>query len=202
MALVQGCLFLLLTFVSISSLWYCRRCRGVWHTLGRYTVPALASQPAVATIKPVHAIRSVTTQGDARTLPPKVKTFVDETVSLCQPDSVYICDGSESEYSSLLSQAQQDGLIKPLPKYENWYEYTWFIMVHNMFWPLNKHLKWCVNRWVIGFGISVIFCIDAIICHLDPCSQLYESICFRYSASDLACYLVHLSYILVDIVIM
>lgn len=43
-------------------------------------------------------------QGDLSTLSPAVKEFVDANVSLCQPDSLHICDGSDEENRAILTQ--------------------------------------------------------------------------------------------------
>ena len=58
--------------------------------------------------------------GNFNKLPKKVRFFVDENVKVCQPDSVHICDGSEQEIQLLTYMLQRDGMIRPLPKYENW----------------------------------------------------------------------------------
>lgn len=52
-------------------------------------------------------------------LPPKVKAFVEESVSICQPQRVHICDGTEKENSEIIQTLQRDGMIRPLTKYEN-----------------------------------------------------------------------------------
>lgn len=57
--------------------------------------------------------------GNFNKLPKKVRFFVDENVKVCQPDSVHICDGSEQEIQLLTYMLQRDGMIRPLPKYEN-----------------------------------------------------------------------------------
>ena len=58
--------------------------------------------------------------GNLNKLPEKVHTFVEENAKVCQPDYVHICDGSEKEITTLTYMLQKDGMIKPLPKYENW----------------------------------------------------------------------------------
>jgi GTP-dependent phosphoenolpyruvate carboxykinase len=50
----------------------------------------------------------------------QVRMYVEENISLCEPNSVHICDGSEAENSFLLRLLLQQGTIKPLPKYDNW----------------------------------------------------------------------------------
>lgn len=52
-------------------------------------------------------------------LPLKVRSFVEESVVLCQPDKVHICDGSERENALMLKGLQEAGSIIPLPKYNN-----------------------------------------------------------------------------------
>ena len=50
----------------------------------------------------------------------QVQRYIEENAALCQPDSVHICDGSEAENSALLAVLQHQGMVKPLPKYDNW----------------------------------------------------------------------------------
>lgn len=59
-------------------------------------------------------------QGDLSALSPAVKEFVDVNVTLCQPDSIHICDGSDEENRTILAQLEEQGMIKKLSKYENW----------------------------------------------------------------------------------
>lgn len=71
-------------------------------------------------------------QGDLSALSPAVKEFVDANVSLCQPDSLHICDGSEEENRAILTQLEEQGMIKKLSKYENWWVdiklfFRWFL---------------------------------------------------------------------------
>lgn len=60
-------------------------------------------------------------QGDLRALSPAVRMFVESSVALCQPDSLHICDGSDEENRVILTQLEEQGMIKKLPKYDNWY---------------------------------------------------------------------------------
>ncbi|XP_011193927.1 phosphoenolpyruvate carboxykinase [GTP] [Zeugodacus cucurbitae] len=57
--------------------------------------------------------------GNVSNLTPSVKAFVEDSVALCQPDQVHICDGSDIENKILLKLMLEDGTIIPLPKYEN-----------------------------------------------------------------------------------
>ena len=59
-------------------------------------------------------------QGDLSALSPAIKQFVDASVSLCQPDCLHICDGSDEENRAILTQLEEQGMIKKLTKYENW----------------------------------------------------------------------------------
>lgn len=59
-------------------------------------------------------------QGDLSALSPAVKEFVEANISLCQPDFLHICDGSEEENRAILTQLEEQGMIKKLKKYENW----------------------------------------------------------------------------------
>jgi len=60
-----------------------------------------------------------TAYGRLQDLKPKVRTFVEDSARLCQPDALHICDGSERELRHLLNVVQQAGMIEPLPKYTN-----------------------------------------------------------------------------------
>lgn len=52
----------------------------------------------------------------------QVLAFLQHDVELCQPSYVHICDGSDDENRVLLDVLQAEGIIQPLPKYENWYQ--------------------------------------------------------------------------------
>lgn len=60
-------------------------------------------------------------QGDLSALSPALREFVESSVSLCQPDSLHVCDGSDEENRTILAQLEEQGMIKRLRKYENWY---------------------------------------------------------------------------------
>lgn len=65
-------------------------------------------------------IRGVSvTYGQPSQLTPKVRLFVEESVALCQPDQIHICDGSEFENKTLLKILEDQGTITSLPKYNN-----------------------------------------------------------------------------------
>ena len=53
-------------------------------------------------------------------LSPKVKAYIEENATLCQPDSVYICDGSDVENAQLLGMLEKMNVMKPLAHYDNW----------------------------------------------------------------------------------
>ncbi|CAD7088749.1 unnamed protein product [Hermetia illucens] len=68
----------------------------------------------------INHVRCISTLREKLTdLTPKVRAFVEESIDLCQPDKIHICDGSEGENNALLKLLQQNSTIKPLPKYEN-----------------------------------------------------------------------------------
>nr|2FAF_A Chain A, Phosphoenolpyruvate carboxykinase [Gallus gallus]2FAF_B Chain B, Phosphoenolpyruvate carboxykinase [Gallus gallus]2FAH_A Chain A, Phosphoenolpyruvate carboxykinase [Gallus gallus]2FAH_B Chain B, Phosphoenolpyruvate carboxykinase [Gallus gallus]2FAH_C Chain C, Phosphoenolpyruvate carboxykinase [Gallus gallus]2FAH_D Chain D, Phosphoenolpyruvate carboxykinase [Gallus gallus]2QZY_A Chain A, Phosphoenolpyruvate carboxykinase [GTP] [Gallus gallus]2QZY_B Chain B, Phosphoenolpyruvate car len=52
-------------------------------------------------------------------LPAAARDFVEEAVRLCRPREVLLCDGSEEEGKELLRGLQDDGVLHPLPKYDN-----------------------------------------------------------------------------------
>lgn len=60
-------------------------------------------------------------QGDLQALSPAVRKFIESSVALCQPDSLHICDGSDEENRAILSQLEEQGMVKKLQKYDNWY---------------------------------------------------------------------------------
>ena len=49
----------------------------------------------------------------------KVKAWVEEVAKMCQPDSIYVCDGSQSEYDRLMKELVDSGLGIPLKKRPN-----------------------------------------------------------------------------------
>ena len=53
-------------------------------------------------------------------LSPRIKQFVDENAKICQPDNIYVCDGSEEENTKLIEKLEQDGRLDKLTKYDNW----------------------------------------------------------------------------------
>ncbi|XP_066843572.1 phosphoenolpyruvate carboxykinase [GTP], mitochondrial isoform X1 [Anser cygnoides] len=57
--------------------------------------------------------------GALSALPPPARAFVEEGARLCRPRAVRLCDGSAAEGSALLEGLRQEGLLLPLPKYEN-----------------------------------------------------------------------------------
>lgn len=59
-------------------------------------------------------------KGSLASLSPRVRNYVEEKAELCQPDSVYICDGSQEENDDIINTLRSDGMIQPLPKYKNW----------------------------------------------------------------------------------
>lgn len=60
-------------------------------------------------------------RGQFESLPGKVQDYVADKVELCQPDNVYICDGSKEENESLINQLIESGVLTKLTKYDNWY---------------------------------------------------------------------------------
>ncbi|MCD1653887.1 phosphoenolpyruvate carboxykinase (GTP) [Treponema zuelzerae] len=50
---------------------------------------------------------------------PKVKAWVEEVAKMCQPDDVYVCDGSQTEYDRLMKKMVDSGLGIPLKKRPN-----------------------------------------------------------------------------------
>jgi len=61
--------------------------------------------------------------GDFKSLSPKIQEFLSERISLCKPDSLHICDGSEAERDLLLKGLTDSGAALKLrhPDLENCY---------------------------------------------------------------------------------
>ncbi|XP_065569320.1 phosphoenolpyruvate carboxykinase [GTP]-like [Artemia franciscana] len=57
--------------------------------------------------------------GDPQELPKKVLEFVSEIAQLCQPDKIWLCDGSEDENKDFTRLMLEENLVVNLPKYEN-----------------------------------------------------------------------------------
>ena len=67
------------------------------------------------------AFRPLSTAGlQVNSLSPKVQAYIRKQEKVCQPDQVYVCDGTEEENQALLNKLQKDGRFQKLPKYENW----------------------------------------------------------------------------------
>ena len=79
-------------------------------------VPAVKT--AVATS--IASRRFLTSNLSVESLSPAVKRFVEENARVCQPQKIYVCDGSDQENQALLERLQQDGRLTKLTKYENW----------------------------------------------------------------------------------
>ncbi|ROK31088.1 Phosphoenolpyruvate carboxykinase, cytosolic [GTP] [Anabarilius grahami] len=58
-------------------------------------------------------------QGDLASLSPALREFIENSVNLCQPDALHICDGSDEENRAVLSLLEEQGVIKKLHKYNN-----------------------------------------------------------------------------------
>ena len=63
---------------------------------------------------------SAVSANSVQRLTPKIRQFVEENAKLCQPDNIHVCDGSEEENTALVNQLLNIGMLKKLPKYENW----------------------------------------------------------------------------------
>ena len=49
----------------------------------------------------------------------KARAWIDEMVKICEPDQVYLCDGSKAEYDRLMQEMIDSGLAIPLKKRPN-----------------------------------------------------------------------------------
>lgn len=52
---------------------------------------------------------------------PKISTWVNEMIAMCEPDNVVVVDGSKEEYDALMQKCVKAGLATPLKKKENCY---------------------------------------------------------------------------------
>lgn len=97
-------------------------------------------------------------QGDLSALSPAVREFLETNITLCQPESIHICDGSDEENLAILTQLEEQGMIKKLTKYENWYVcYTqWFmegfLFLRDLFsYLVSYFFMWMrVSNWKTG----------------------------------------------------
>lgn len=46
---------------------------------------------------------------------------MERSARLCRPEGIHICDGTEAENTATLTLLEKQGLIRKLPKYNNWY---------------------------------------------------------------------------------
>jgi phosphoenolpyruvate carboxykinase (GTP) len=51
----------------------------------------------------------------------KLSTWISEVAAMCQPDSIYICNGSKKEYDSMIEKLVASGSATPLKKRPNSY---------------------------------------------------------------------------------
>jgi len=52
--------------------------------------------------------------------------YLEYGADLCQPTVIHVCDGSDEENRSIMDLLVNDGMIEPLPKYDNWYIFPIF----------------------------------------------------------------------------
>ncbi|XP_066588349.1 phosphoenolpyruvate carboxykinase [GTP]-like [Prorops nasuta] len=57
--------------------------------------------------------------GSGVTLSPKIRSYLEECVALCQPQDIYICNGSDAENAQLVKLLEKNQTIQALPKYKN-----------------------------------------------------------------------------------
>ena len=84
--------------------------------------PLNVGGPAIKTAVATSIVsrRFLTSNLSVESLSPAVKRFVEENARVCQPQKIYVCDGSDQENQALLERLQQDGRLTKLTKYENW----------------------------------------------------------------------------------
>ena len=52
---------------------------------------------------------------------PRISTWVNEMIAMCEPDNVVVVDGSQEEYDALMQKCVKAGLATKLAKKENCY---------------------------------------------------------------------------------
>jgi len=59
--------------------------------------------------------------GDYNRLKGEARAFVEENIKTCTPDNIWLCDGSDEEFATLIGNMKKEGQIRDLPKYKNCY---------------------------------------------------------------------------------
>ena len=49
----------------------------------------------------------------------KLSDWIQEVSDMCQPDRVYVCNGSKEEYDSMIKELMDSGIAIPLKKRAN-----------------------------------------------------------------------------------
>ncbi|VDK60599.1 unnamed protein product [Cylicostephanus goldi] len=63
--------------------------------------------------------KSKNIKGDFHSLPPKVARFIAEKAELMGPKGIFICDGSQKEFQSIVDDMVKDDVLKPLKAYDH-----------------------------------------------------------------------------------
>lgn len=53
-------------------------------------------------------------------LPKAVAEFVSDAIGECKPAKVHVVTGTADETANILAGLEKEGMVKKLPKYENW----------------------------------------------------------------------------------
>lgn len=92
-------------------------CMAVWEGTLLLTPPCLLSLSR-------HGSRGVGIRArslaSVPSLPPAVGQFVKEAVDECKPTRVHVVTGTPEEAANILAGLERDGMVKKLPKYDNW----------------------------------------------------------------------------------
>jgi GTP-dependent phosphoenolpyruvate carboxykinase len=51
----------------------------------------------------------------------KLKSWIKEVADMCQPDNIYVCNGSKEEYNLMMEKLLASGIAIPLKKRPNSY---------------------------------------------------------------------------------
>lgn len=99
-----------------------------WATLSRVAVVSAAAAlsniiplpPYSSTARVQRMLSTASASASLDRLAPSIRRYVEESVKLCRPDQVHVCDGSDAENQSLIDKLMGAGRLTKLSKLDNW----------------------------------------------------------------------------------
>lgn len=88
--------------------------------MNKFIISKLVHSTSTSIRASYRAFGAASSNNSVHKLMPKIRQFVEENAKICQPDNIHVCDGSEQENAALVNQLLNVGMLKKLPKYENW----------------------------------------------------------------------------------